>query len=121
MPQAAVGGTAYIKVDGQQYALKGDLKVMGQLVREGVAGQDGVHGYIEKHEVPCIEATFTDMDGLRKDDLERITDSTITVELLSGKAYVLRNAWFAGPFELETEEGEVSVKFEGMKLEEIRA
>ncbi|WP_303674780.1 phage tail tube protein [Vampirovibrio chlorellavorus] len=121
MPQAAVGGTAYIKVDGQQYALKGSLKITGDKVREGVAGQDGVHGYLERHQVPAIEATFTDMDGLRKDDLEAIVDSSITVELINGKAYVLRNAWFAGLFELETEEGEVAVKFEGMKLEEIKA
>ena len=122
MSKNRIAGTCYLKVDGTQYSLKGGLKVSpNDIEREGVAGMDGVHGYIEKPRVPSIEADLSDLGGLSLDALMKITDATITVELANGKAYTLRNAWTKGPHDLDAGEGTVSVTFEGLKCEEIKS
>jgi len=116
-----VAGVCYLKVDGTQYALRGSLTVSpDDIEREGVAGQDGVHGYKETPRVPSISADISDTDGLSLEALRAITDATVTAELATGKVYVLRNAWTKAGHELDTTEGQVSVTFEGMKCEESR-
>jgi hypothetical protein len=115
-----IGGVAYLKVDGAQYALRGNLVVSPDpFEREGVAGQDAVHGFTEKPRVPYIEADITDMGGLSLEKLRLITDSTVTVELANGKTYVARNAWIAGARDLNTSEGTTKVKFEAKQIPEM--
>jgi hypothetical protein len=117
-----VGGVAYLKVDGYQYLLRGDLTVSIDLMeRTGVAGQDGIHGYTETPRVPFISATLTDIGGMSLQQLQKVTCSTITVELNNGKVYILRDAWTSEARELNTAEGSVAVKFEGMAGEELLA
>ena len=117
-----VGGVAFIKVDGFQYLLRGDLTVSIDLFeRTGVAGQDSVHGYTENPRVPFISATLTDTGGMSLSQLQQVTCSTITVELNNGKVYILRDAWAAEARELNTAEGSVAVRFEGMAGEEMLA
>jgi len=118
--QRSIAGVCYLKVDGNQYALRGGLKVSPDSIqREGIAGLDGVHGYKEKPRVPSITATLTDTGGLSLEALRDITDATITAELANGKTYVLRNAWTKAGHELDAVEGQVSVTFEGVKCEEM--
>ena len=53
MPQGPIAGTAYLKVDGAMYPLKGSLTVsISAVERNGIAGQDYVHGYQELPRVP---------------------------------------------------------------------
>lgn len=119
--QQTIAGVCYLKVDGNQYALRGGLKVSpDDIQREGLAGLDGVHGYKEKPRVPSITATITDTGGLSLEALRSVTDATITAELANGKTYVLRNAWAKAGHELDADEGQVSVTFEGMKCEEMK-
>jgi len=122
MSKNRIAGTCYLKVDGTQYSLRGSLTVSPDDVeREGFAGQDEVHGYIEKPRVPSISADLTDTGGLSLDALRAMTDVTVTAELANGKSYVLRNAWTKGAHELNTAEGQVAVTWEGKKCEEIRS
>jgi hypothetical protein len=117
-----IAGVCYLKVDGAQYALRGALTVSpDSFEREGVAGMDGVHGYIERPRVPFITADLTDTAGLSLEALQAVTDATITVELANGKTYLLRNAWTAEARELNAADGQVSVRFEGKKGEEVMA
>jgi hypothetical protein len=117
-----VGGVAFLKVDGFQYALRGDLTVSIDLFeRTGVAGQDGIHGYTEMPRVPFISATITDLGGLSLPQIQQLTCSTVTVELNNGKVYILRDAWAAEARELNTVEGSIAVRFEGMAGEEMLA
>ena len=77
-----IAGVVYLKVDGNQYALKGNLTVSPDLIeRTGVAGQDGVHGYTEQVHVPYISGDISDSAGLSLEDLRAITNSTVTAEL----------------------------------------
>jgi len=121
MADNRIAGVAYLKVDGNQYALRGSLTVSPDAIeRAGVAGQDGVHGFTEKPRVPSISGDISDSAGLSLTDLRAIVDSTITVELANGKQYVLRDAWTSDAFELNTVEGQIGVKFEGLKCEEVK-
>lgn len=116
---AAIGGTAYLKVDGQQFQLQGDLEIMPDDVeREGVAGQDGPHGYLERPRVPQISGTFSDDPALTFAGIARMTDVTVTVELINGKVFILRNAWTAESRTLSTNEGRYQVVWQGLRMEE---
>ena len=117
-----IGGIAFLKVDGYQYLLRGDLTVSPDLLaREGIAGQDGIHGFTETPNVPEISATITDTGGLSLSQLAAITCSTVTAELANGKVYILRDAWTSEARELNTSEGSVAVTFQGMACEEMLA
>jgi hypothetical protein len=120
MANNRIAGLAYLKVDGAQYALRGNLSVSPvRTVRTGVAGQDGVHGYTEAPTVPYIEGDVSDLGGLSLERLHAVADATVTAELANGKVYLLRQAWFAGEMVLNTVEGSMPVRFEGMSCEEI--
>lgn len=116
-----VGGIIFFKVDGQQYNAKGGFSYdIGEPQREGVVGHDGVHGYKETPKIPYIEGEITDSPDMSLEDFQNITEATITLELANGKVISLREAWYAGDGVGNTEEGNVSLRFEGMRGEEIR-
>ncbi|MDD2794362.1 phage tail tube protein [Acidocella sp.] len=122
MASNALGGTAFLKVDGQQFLLRGSFKVYPNTIeRTGVAGADGPHGYTEKYNVPSIEGDISDSGGLSIQALTGITNSTVTLELVNGKTYVLSNAWYSGQANLDGVTGSLPVKFEGMRCAEILA
>jgi hypothetical protein len=118
--QFRVAGTAYIRVDGRQYALRGNMIASTDMwERDGVAGQDGVHGFIETARVPFIEADLSDIGGLSVEQIRNFTNVTVQAELANGKKYLLRNAWSGPAMELNTAEGQVTVRWQGMRGEEL--
>lgn len=115
-----VAGVAFVRVDGQQYALRGNFTVSpSSSERTGIAGQDGVHGYIEMPRVPFISGNLTTMGGLSIEQLDAITDATVTAELANGKNYVLQGAWTKSAHEIDTAQGQVAIRFEGVWCEEF--
>lgn len=115
-----IGGVLYLTIDGTQYAARGNFTVMPSRVqREGVAGQDAVHGYTEKPVVPSIKGDLTTVPGLSLEDLEAITSSTVMVQLANGKTYVLRQAWTKAAFEIDTSEGKFGIEMQGMSCDEV--
>ena len=115
-----IAGVAYVKVDGAQYPLKGGLTVSpSDTEREGIAGQDYVHGYKEMPRVPYIEGDFSTVAGLSVEAINRITNATITAELANGRVYVLANAWCTNATEIDTEEGQFTARFEGLRCREL--
>lgn len=120
MANRLVGGIAYVKVNGQQYALKGNLTYSpGTLERETVLGMDGIHGYKQTPKAPMVEMDLTDSPELDMKTFEEMTDVTVTVELGNGKQFVLSNAWCTMAPEIDATEGQGTVKFEGLKGEVI--
>ena len=116
----AIAGVAFVKVDGEQFALRGDLTIsIDMFERAGFAGADGVHGYTETPRVPFIEGSFTDKGGLSLARLATFCNVTVTAETLNGKTYLLRNAWTSTARELNAIEGSVTIRWEGMSGEEI--
>lgn len=109
-----VAGIAYLKVDGDQYPLRGNFIVSpSPTERTGIAGQDGVHGYMEMPRVPFISGDVTLDPRLSMEGVQAVVNATITAELANGKVYVLRNAWCKSALELNTNDGQVNVRFEG--------
>lgn len=114
-----IAGTIYVRVDGEQMYCRGGWKVnFAKKVREGVAGQDVVHGYLEKPAIPSIEGEVTDRANLSLAKLADVENATVTIELANGKIYVLSEAWLVSELSVETEDGKLSVKFEGMDMTE---
>lgn len=120
MASKAVAGTAYIKADGKQFPLRGSLTVSAAVIeREGISGQDGVHGYKEMPRVPFISCDISDGEDVSVPELMAMTNVTVTAELANGKTYVLRNAWVADAVEIDTVEGQMTVKWEGESCDEV--
>lgn len=117
-----IGGIIYVKVDGQQYKAKGNWTYnLGRGNKEGVAGNDAVHGYTETPQVPFIEGTITDSAEISHISLIEINNAAVTLELANGKVISLEEAWFAGEGEGSSEAGEISARFEGLDADEIRS
>jgi len=110
-----VAGTAYITMDGGQLALKGNLTVsLSKVERTGIAGLDRTHGFMEKPRVQYIEGDFTLVQGMSIEDLDNITDATVVAALANGASYSLFDAWTKAAHELNAEQGQVRIRWEGM-------
>lgn len=117
-----VGGIITVKIDSQQYQAKGNFTYdIGAPLRAAVVGHDKVHGYSEIPKVAFIAGEFTDDTAIDTEVLANITGATVTLDLANGKTIMLRQAWFAEALEGNTEEGNMSVRFEAEKGFEIPA
>lgn len=115
-----IAGIAFLKVNGNQYPLRGNFVVSpSPIERAGIAGQDYVHGYSELPRVPYIEGDVSLVPELSVEDIEAITDATVTAELANGKTYVLREAWCKAALELQSRDGQTRVRFEGITCDEL--
>lgn len=115
-----IGGTLFLTVDGTQYAARGNWSVSPSSVkRDGVAGQDSVHGYIEKPVVPGAKGDLTTVPGLSLESLQNITNSTVVIQLANGKTYSLSQAWTEAAFEIDSSEGKVGIVFGCITCDEI--
>lgn len=115
-----VGGICYLKIDGVQYDVKGSFTYnLGVNKRESIVGHDGVHGFKELPQVAFIEGEITDRRDLNLAKLLNASDATVTLELANGKTIVLSNAWCVAEGTGNTEEGNITIRFEGTKAEEI--
>ena len=121
MANRRVGGIIFFKVDSALYQAKGEFTYnIGVNKREAIVGADGIHGFKEEPQVPMIEGAITDSDELNLETLLNIRDATATLELANGKVIVIREAFFAGDGNVTSSEGEIEIRFEGIRGEEIR-
>ena len=118
-----VGGILFLKIDGQQFRVKGTWTYnLGEPKREAVVGADGVHGFKEIPQVPFFEGAITDRSELNMTKLLNIVDATAILELNNGKIISYADCFFAGEGNVTTEEGEIAARFESIqKGQEIRA
>ncbi len=113
------GGTLSLTVNGVRQDAKGNFSYnLGRPKREGIVGADGVHGYKESPQMPFVEGEITDRGDLDVSALVDTTEATVTLAVANGKTVVLRNAWFAGEGTVQTEEGNIAVRFEGLSASE---
>lgn len=113
-------GLIQFKVNGEIRAAKGNFTYnMGAPKRETMVGSDGTHGFKEVPQIAFIEGAITDQEDLDVKAMLTITDATVTLELANGKTVLLSEAYFAGDGNASTEEGEITVRFEGSSAEEV--
>ncbi len=114
-------GLVAFKIDGVMYLAKGNFTYnLGTPKREPIIGSDGLHGYKEVPQPASIEGELTDDLDLDLQRLTQLDGSTITLDLAIGKTIVLRNAYYAGDGAGHSEEGNITIKFEGRNAEEIK-
>lgn len=114
------GGILQLIVNGERMDAKGNFTFnLGAPERTAVVGSDEVHGYTERPRVPFIAGEITDRGDLDLKALAGATDITASLVLANGKTVVLREAWAAGEWTGNTDEGNVPVRFEGISAEEI--
>ena len=109
-----IGGTCYLKIDGQQLSITGGIEVpMNTKIRESMVGLDGSVDYKETHRAAYIKGTFKVPKNF---PVTKITDSdamTITAELANKSVYVLSGAFLVGEANHNAEEGTVDLEFNG--------
>lgn len=114
MANSRVGGILFIKKDGVTLRAKGSWTINpGINKKEMVVGSDGVHGYKEMPQASSISGVLTDASDFDVEALYRTVDATITAELANGKVFSCERAVFSGDGESTTEEGEITVAFQG--------
>ena len=115
-----IGGVLTLTIDGTARQVRGNWTVTPNYVkREGIAGQDGVHGYTEMPVVPSAKGDFTTTPGLSISALQNITNSTLQITLANGSTYVLANAWANPAVEINTSEGRYAIEFGCISCTEI--
>lgn len=120
MPQRRVGGTLFIKVNGEQLQAKGEFTYnVNPVKRDSVIGADKPHGYTEQPKVQFIEGAITDSDELDLQAFQATVDATVILELANGKTILLREAFYAADGDVTHTEGEIQLRFEGISGEEI--
>jgi hypothetical protein len=120
MSTPIIGGIIQVKVNGQLYSARGDFTWNpGVEKRDAVMGTSEVAGWSTKPQVPFIEGEFTDRGDMDMVALRKVKDATVYLDLANGRAFVLRDACFAGEGSEHTEEGNMDVRFEGLSGEVV--
>lgn len=107
-----VAGTAYIKVDGIQLVVTGAIECpLNDKERESI---DGAPGYFsEKDRQPFVRLEALHTYDFPIEKITQGTDMTVQAELNNGKSYVLSGAYLVGESDSESEEGKISLEFNG--------
>lgn len=114
-----LGGTAYVKVNGRQIALRGNLKLrLDKFVGESRAGMDGVHGFIEKPQAPGFDGEFSATSDITITELRALKDSTWVVEMNSGRSATFIEARTTVAMELDGAEGSFNMSIDAMDCHE---
>lgn len=116
-------GTIHLKINGRLYSCKGgSFKYnLGMPKNEALLDASGQSiGYKATAQVPFIEGEIFDSSELDLKELFLLDDGTATLDLANGKTIILRNCWFAGTGETQTEEGNIQLRLEGRSAEELK-
>jgi Phage tail tube protein len=115
-------GVAYVTVDGNSIPIRGNLTVSPSSVeREMIAGQDGVHGYRETPRVPFISCDVSSLPDIAIEDLDGQINVTVVVQSASGRLYSLTEGVSRAGSELNTADGQFTIRWDGVSCEEIAA
>jgi len=120
-----IAGIIFLKADGAILKAKGSFTYgLGKFTREAMKSADGtIAGYKESLETPAfIEGEISDDKDFDLNSLDAITDGTITLELATGKIVTLSKAFHVNSDGLSgtTEEGVISVRFEGESADIVK-
>lgn len=92
---AQVTGRVFIKWGGQRLPSKAGASLTyapGNITRQMEVSDRAVEGYSEKLDPPTVDASFTDSAAFDANAIHAATDTVLTFETDTGKAYILRGA-----------------------------
>jgi len=121
MAASAVGGTAYIFVDGRSIRLVGECSyALSGSSREPQNGMDGVHGYTEKPMHGFIKFKSRNAKDVDIGALQDATGVTVQVQLNSGKTVIGREMWRNGEqLQPSAEDGSFDIEFASADVAEV--
>lgn len=90
----------------------------GGIQRAAVNGDSGLHGYTEEAMGARLTGNVTATEKSELDSYD-VTDATIQIETNTGQTYVMRNAFMTDLPELDTDQGQFGVAFEGPEAEKL--
>lgn len=109
------GGIAFLKINGLQYQLSGELEIQPNTTQnEWEANQDGSIVFTQKAVPPYMAMKIRDSGSLSVQQLNGVQGATIQAQLINGKQYVLQQAGAWGEFKEDTVKGEITAKFGGL-------
>ena len=118
MANNRIGGVITLRRNGAILKAKGAFKCQHSQEKKtavsGTSKTDPVHGFKVEVVVPYVEGVITADENLDIQDLADAEGETIMVELENGKTFVLSEASYAEEAALDTDEGEVPFRFEGL-------
>lgn len=115
-----ITGVITFKVNGDRYRAKGAFTYNIQGIKKTkIVGADKVHGHKEEVVASYIEGKITDGDDIDLKLLAQV-EGTVSIELRNGKTVSVYDAVYAGDMDVDTEEGEIPVRFEGDDGEEVK-
>lgn len=107
-------GIATLTIDGVAYDVVSNLSYNAAAVkRETLVGQSGVQGYSEMPTAQYIQATIRDNGSLETGSLNKLTNSTLVLQLANGKTVYGDGMWNTDFDEVDTQEGTFKVRFDG--------
>lgn len=123
MSKNRVGGLITLSIDGELLKAKGAFTCRPSMnQRNDVAGSsanDPVHGFTEEAMVPFIEGVITIANDDDVDRIIKMVDTLGKVDLANGKTFVLREGWYSGSGEYNSETGELPFRMSGKSGEFI--
>jgi len=109
-----IAGICYIKCNGQQLEVAGDLEApLAKVKRETVMGQAGPAGFKETALEPYVKVQALFLPTFPLDALRNSTDITVTAEFANGKVYTLSGGYLKGETPVKGVEGTVDLEFGG--------
>ncbi len=117
-----LGGYVTLKYNGRGLHCEGEFKYGGiGRLRTAQRGTNYVVGYTAEPQVPFIEGNIY-LKDVTLDDIIKIKDATITLELENGKIFTLYNAWTVNDKggEVSTKDSKTPIKFEGIRGMEVK-
>lgn len=109
-----LAGTCFVKVNGQQLELQGNMEFPLTLVqRETLLSTAGVAGFKETVVAPYVSGDFIVPTDFPIAEIKDSTAQTITVECANSMVYTLSDAYVTDVIAYKPVDGTLSIKWEG--------
>ena len=118
-----VAGLFNLKINGILMSAKGNFTYNhgGTKNEAQVSGNGEIVGFKTSRTIPMIEGELIDTKDLDIKAVQAVRDGEIILELANGKVFVLIGSHWAGDGNVQTEEANFAIKFEGIDSEEFAA
>ena len=113
-------GLRGLRIGGVKYKCAGHATYdLGISRKEAVTGADSFHGHKITPKPGRVQIDLRDSSDIKIEDLQKVEDQPLTVELENGKVISYPSMTYSGEGETNSEEGVHSAEFTGAKGKEV--
>jgi hypothetical protein len=108
-----LGGVLTLLINGNAFPVRGSWEYTPtKTEKDGVAGQDEVHGYTEKPRVPGMKGDVSDFGEISIQALQQADIAVGQLNLANGKVIIGRDGWVKGEIASNTEDGKYPLELQ---------